>query len=318
MRVYEFSLSEYGKENDDKLIMRIEAGTEISGLNALIRRTIAGLYFATKMHAIPVVSWEKSRLLNAHKTINGSRNPFEYFFCPMSGISLKNAKKSRNVIDYDYTYDYLIWEEMRLPSTDSQTDAFIKLQRNVVSTYPFILKKRVRDSMNRDIVALIGKRRLLGVHMRGAQRKRSIEGLGNPISVDWYLREISRMLGTGKYEGIFLATDDEEYLQCLLEEYPQKVFFFTDTQRSTNGKIPYFQESSQKYRIGYEMLRDMYALMECRALLGGPSNVTMMTRVLNKRPERWEECLILDNGVCADGDADYETTLEIINNNGQM
>lgn len=314
----ELLIKEMGNKNADKFIYYIEAGTEISGLCALLRRTLSGLYIADMLNAVPVVSWQKSALLNEHRSINGSDNPFEYFFQPISSISREEVFESRWVIEHEIKYDAYLWAESRLSSSDGQTKRYLALQQNTLKKYPIKLKETVEKQIQKDIAKLIGGSRILGVHIRGAQRRRRITGLANPIPLEWYFDEIDKVLTENQYDKIFIATDDDEYLEKMEERYGDRILCFRDTRRSKGGFIPYFSADSPKYRVTYEVLRDIYTLIACNALIGGPSNVTTMARVLKTDYGEWEQCIMLDNGLCEDGEANIENTLKIIQNNGNM
>lgn len=313
-----YLIKDLGDENPNRLVYYIEAGTEISGLCALLRRTISGLYVADILNAVPVVSWRKSALLNAHRKINGSENPFEYFFERVSDISVESACNSRCVIEHEIRFDSYLWSEGKLSCSDGQTKRYIALQQKLLERYPILLKKSVYKKIKNDIQNLIGSSRTLGVHIRGAQRRRNIAGLANPIPLYWYFSEIDKILETQQYDKIFVATDDDEYLRKMEYRYGDKVLCFSDTRRSKDGVIPYFSADSPKYRVTYEVLRDIYSLIFCNALIGGPSNVTTITRVLKMNYGEWEQCIMLDNGICENGEENVENTLKIIRNNGNI
>lgn len=308
-------IDKLGDWNPNKLIYFIEAGTEISGLCALIRRTLSGIYIADMLHAIPVVSWKKSRLLNEHREINGSDNPFEYFFEPVSTISIQEALESVQVITHKY--DEYLWSDGKLSSSDGQTEAYINLQQELVKKYQIRLKQAVMDEIQEEVDGLFGSCKALGVHIRGAQRRRRIIGLANPIPLDWYFEKIDRFFTANTYDKLFIATDDEEYLKAVQDRYQEKVLYFKDVARCKNGIIPYFSSEMPKYQVTYETLRDIYALIRSDSFMGGPSNVTSVARVL-KGNSKWEHCIMLENGVCEDGEANYENTMKIIEHNGNL
>lgn len=314
----EFQIIKMGDKNAGKLLYYIEAGTEISGLCALLRRTISGLYIADMLGAVPVISWKKSCLLNENRVINGSDNPFEYFFEPISTISTEEASKSRHVIMHEIKNDAYLWGEGRIVCSDGQTERYILLQQNILKKYPIVFKKEIEQQLREEVASLMGNVKAIGVHMRGAQRRRFIKGLANPIPFEWYFDELDKLLSQGQYDCIFVATDDSEYLMKTKDRYGDKVMYFKDTERCTDGMIPYFTSDRSKYRITFETLRDMYALLHCNCLIGGPSNVTMMVRVMKLRYGKWEHCIMMDNGVCTDGEENVENTLKIIRNNGNM
>lgn len=318
MSTINFQIKQLGSENADKIIYYLEAGADISGLCAVLRRTISGLYIADMLNAVPVVSWNNAPLLNDYKIINGSGNPFEYFFEPLSNVSVEEAQNSMNVIEHVIRNDAYVWGEGRISAVDGQSEQYIKLQQEVLKKHPLILKKCVEERLQEDIRKLAGNCAMLGVHVRGAQRRRRIRGLANPIPIDWYYSEIDNVLKNNQYDKIFLATDDDEYLENFKNRYGDKVLYYADTERCKEGVIPYFSTNSPKYRVTYETLRDMYTLMHCNTLIGGPSNVTILVRVLKMYYGEWDHCIMLDNGVCEDGEANKENTLKIIQNNGSM
>lgn len=316
-----FDLCSFGKLNPKTIIAYMEAGTETSGFGALLRRTLSGLYIADMFHAVPVISWENSTIINAYSVINGSKNPFEYYFEPVSGITKEEALSSRFVI-LSNKYDSYVFGEGMLSNIDGQTDEYIELLAAMIKKYHLRIKKPVWEFINTKADRLLGNRKVLGVHIRGGDRRMKVRNVANSVPVSMYFDEIDRLLMQDiSYEAIFLATDDEEYLMQFREKYGQMILFYQDMKRSHDNISSFFEiegtRENNGYLLGLEILLDMYTLLRCESMIGGPSNITLLVRAFRKNYKDWKYFKMLDNGICEDGQLFAEVVRSILNNNGK-
>lgn len=148
-----------------------------------------------------------------------------------------------------------------------------------------------------------GKKRVLGVHFRGSDYKMNYKNHPTFVGIDDYIKLISEI--ESNYDLIFLATDDSEAMDKMQECFGDKIVFFDDVTR-TDGltSVIYMQDkkNTSNYRLGYEVLRDCYALSSCDSLVGGCSAVVKFARLLKQsRDEAYIENIVIDKGINVDG-----------------
>ena len=105
---------------------------------------------------------------------------------------------------------------------------------------------------------------VLGVHLRGTDKQAEIGGA--IIGPAGYAEAIERWLLAHPTSSIFVATDDEHFLQQMRQQYPQRVWQTPGVLRSDKNA---FLDSSMKdyYQKGEDVLVDMLMLSKCNFLL---------------------------------------------------
>ena len=85
------------------------------------------------------------------------------------------------------------------------------------------------------------------------------------------------------------------------KKYGSKIIKFDDVIRSNENKSVIFNENDRKYNeyyLGLEVIRDMYTLSKCEALIGGLSQVATCARIYKySYGEKYKDLIILDNGL---------------------
>jgi len=305
-----------GGLNRDKLIYYIEAGNKVSGLGALWRRTIDHIYLADLIGAVPVVSWGDSFFLKGQKIADRDTDPFEYFFEPINEITLEEALASSMVLKGEAAYQSWTWGEGELQNVNGLTEKYVELLAKVVKKHNIYLKRDVRLSIDREIEILLQKKKTLGLHIRGGEQRMAIKGYCNPATPEQYFEVIDKVFEDEKFEQIFVATDDDDYLDLFRTRYGEKVIAFKDSKRGKKDVYMLFDDMDERendgYWMGYEVLRDIFALLRCGAFIAGASNVTLMTCVYEKIFPHWDWFWYIDTGICQEG-IDVREMFDLLN-----
>lgn len=103
---------------------------------------------------------------------------------------------------------------------------------------------------------------VIGVHFRGTDKFKT---LPFPSTYKDVKKEIDLILEK-QPATIFIATDEQAFLDFMLESYPNQVIFHPDVIRSTNGK-PLHQNNSSPYLAGYTAIVDCLLLSRCDFLI---------------------------------------------------
>lgn len=253
-----------------------------AGFFALFQKMLCGLSFSDRLGYIPVADNWTGCPYEEDLPINGTTNVFEYYFKPLSNISAESA---------NHSYSVVIPTEMNmgLPFWDNNCEwykpnaSYIEYMGSLFKKY-IQLNDIVGPQISTDISVLLQSKRTLGVHYRGTDFK--INANGHPVSItaEDYIIPIKAALETQQFDQIFLATDDMEALE-LFNKVFENIVHYIDVFRTTGNTSVAYTETSRpnhKYRLGYEVVRDVYTLATCDGLIAGESQVSIAARIFNK------------------------------------
>lgn len=290
-------IDEFGEENPDKIIYYIHKHS-CSGFFALWRFTLASLDFADEMSFTPYISWAGQPLLSEREFINGSQNPFEYYFKQPEEISFDSVRASKRVIDAEGSSNrtaHPIHPDYDLYNDINRFKRLVYLQKKYI---------KVNDEINRklekDYNGLVNESSVIGVHVRGTDFNLELKDHPAKVSLRQYIHEVRKIAKKTGIHKVFLATDDSCVLKKFRQEFGDKLLLYPDTQRTSAHVGVHFLNNHRKhhhYLLGYEVLRDAYTLSRAKAFVGGVSNVSLAARVFAEAAEHdFEECKILYNG----------------------
>lgn len=210
-----------GSKNADKTIVLLDYPCFNEGLVSIIRWTYAHIRWILEKGYTPVVDLHRypNQYLNSEK-----ENMWEYFFEPVSDISLGDAYESKNVISAsDNTI--LLGESKINPYQEKwgrqslDSEAFCKLIRMNSETRRFVEEKMPKE--------LPGK--VLGVVMRGTDfRKEAAEKINKEwrkdiVDAETFLQACIHYKNKLEYEYVFLATEDAEYFEMFRKTFGEKL-----------------------------------------------------------------------------------------------
>jgi len=279
----DISFKKFGTKNVDKFFCIIRLHPEwipTAGFFALFNRTLGALYYADYYSLIPIIdNWNYSAYEENEK-INGSYNVFEYYFNPVSNFSLVDALQSRNVMILKDINADLILGEAEVPNWYTPTPKYISALAKIYKKY-ISFNNQTEELLQKDIKELGLRGKVLGVHYRGTDYKLGAANHPSAYSLEKYGMLIEKYYNEKKFDSIFLATDDLEAIQYFKNKFPN-IKFYKDVLRSEGKVSVAFIENRRKnnnYRLGYEVLRDMYTLALCNGFIGGQSQVSLTARV---------------------------------------
>ena len=156
------------------------------GFFAELRFVLHEIYFADKYGFIPVTTMsEKSCYAEAYP-INGSENPFEYYFEATSAIDYKKAETDFAYIRHNWIQRRQIEQDTGMVVNNYKiTDAYMDTMANIVKKY-LHYNTAVQAYLEKNTDMLSGKK-TLGVHVRGADFKRGYKNHPFIVTVDEYL-----------------------------------------------------------------------------------------------------------------------------------
>lgn len=292
----------YGNKNMDKVFYDILVGDETKGFCSAVRDTLYLLLYADAMGFIPYVRFTDNVPYHEDHMVNGADNVFEYYFRQPAGISYKELLQSSKVAIADLLHRdgvfplYAIGQPKDFYSDDPEV---IALCAEVYKKY-FVLNREVQQKLDLDMSKII-KSRMIGVHYRGTDFKVGYNG--HPVAVQYekHIAETKKLLDSGKYSSVFLATEDGDVIDKFRESFGDKLFLYDDVVRGTGETNAYNMENEREnhhYLLGYEVMRDYYTLAACDAFVTSMSGVGITTQIVRKsQGHEFEKVVMLNEGL---------------------
>lgn len=260
------------KVNSANNILHIKFDSYSSGFFACWLWGLMELSVADKIKMIPVIEWTSKSPYYEEEGVNGVKNPFEYYFEPVSNISIDNISNNANVFT-------------TLNARGSTYTSYEKIGELVEVNKKYMkLKQNVNEKILKEIKGLIKNKKTLAVHVRGVEWG-EISNHPIPLTLDKYIEEIDKAIEKEDFEQIFLATDSEDTIEFLSNKYKGKIVYYKDVARASKGSktLAIFDNSIQRknnhYLLGLEVLRDMMTLASCDGIIAGYSNISIAAEI---------------------------------------
>ena len=288
-----------GQENQGKMVY-IAKTMGCDGFFAELRFLLNELYFADKLGLVPVLTMSQNSSYAEKEPINGSTNPFEYYFLQPTEVSLESAEKSFAVVEHNWIQRDFIKTSLGFESGYAPTDEYFE----VISD---LMRKYLRFNEDTEIKvcgaakALLGEGRTLGIHIRGADFKRHYDKHPNMVTIEEYAESVEETLKQEHFEKIFLATDDSEAIETFTAKFGDKLVYYKDVIRTAGDETVMRSNVDRPlhhYHLGLEVIRDSYTLSICDGLIVGLSNVSIFSRLMKQSEgKKYDYLKILDKGI---------------------
>ena len=304
----------YRIENDDSLVniqkmdgekegircYYIAPDASGSGFFADHNRLLSYLYYADYFGLCPVVEYGSGYSYAEEKPVDGVSNPFEYYFKQPAEVSLEDLKEEGCVVKSRKENAALAGRLNTSGKGYDWSEEYLKEMGRISSKY-IHLNEKTDQWMKEQLNKVLGEKKMIGVHVRGTDFKRNYKGHPVKISTQEYLEATKKLYDTGKYEGVFLATDDAEATDVYGGVFGDKLKYYQDVVRSSGDETVMKSEVSRMnhhYLLGREVLRDAWTLGKCSALVAGMSQVSFGARILKEASgNRYEDLVLLDKGM---------------------
>lgn len=242
----------FGDKNEDKTIVLLDYPCFNEGLVSIVRWTYTHVRWILEKGYTPVVDLHAypNQYLNSEK-----ENMWEYFFEPVSEISVGEAYESRHVISAsDNTI--LLGESKINPYQEKwgrrnlDSEAFCKLIRMNSETRQYVESRMPKE--------LPGN--VLGVVMRGTDfRKEAAEKINKEwrkdiVDAETFLQACIHYKNKLEYEYIFLATEDAEYFEMFRQAFGDRLL-------SVDQKRVSYDYKNQEY----VQIKDLLAIQDGKA-----------------------------------------------------
>lgn len=293
---------ELGKQNDGVPIAIIRLPQwwiPTAGFYALMTKTLLGLYAADKLCLTPVVDNWSGCPYEEDKRVHGTNIVFEYYFEPVSKVSLTSALDSKSVAilsEESLDLGFVDFRTEWFRPNDDLVNAFAECYRKYIH-----LNKIVKAQIEKAIQKRLDGKKTLGVHFRGTDYSINADSHPVALTIEDYFDEIDYAMKKMNFDQIFLATDDLNALKKFRERY-KKVSFYPDAMRATGDKsvafIHHDEVKLSHYRAGFEVIRDCLTLAACDGFIGSLSQVSLHVRINRKSTGKdFEYIKVLEKGI---------------------
>lgn len=151
------------------------------------------------------------------------------------------------------------------------TEKFIKLNK-VLSHFNYF-----KNPILNHLHGIVPSRpKSLGVHVRRTDH--AIHG--DILPDEYYFDKIDKNLETGKYENIFLATDEYKIVDSFKQKYGDKLFINENITRSSNDVTIPFCNYADKDKLAIDIFKEGIALSKCDKMIFTSSNVSSYVRII--------------------------------------
>jgi len=274
---------------------------KVAGFFAMYRLILTSMLLADSLGMIPYV-YITGTLYNVDGGIDGTDNLFEYYFEKTVNITIEDLLKNHNCFTFERKHSKLIdntyfKNKYTLVNGYDVNEDYLKSLGNISKKY-VKMKQSIYEDLSKSIDKILNRNgKVLGIHFRGTDYRQSHVGHPVNLEIEDYYPYIDDALNNG-FNYVFVATDEQQVIEKLLNKYNDKILFYNDVFRSSNGKSIQAQtENYNGYLAAKEVLRDMMTLANCDGLIAGLSQVSICARIYKySLNENYDILHILNHG----------------------
>jgi hypothetical protein len=267
-----------------------------AGLFACFLSVVNTLWWCDNKKITPVVSLGKESLYYQEGGYNGSDEPWEYYFYPVSKISVSDAKRHPGAQR---------WKGWGDPAGKGiqQTECWAKrykqhLDKSYRREFHAIIKKYIRvkpvilDKVESFYLLQMKEKNTVGIHLRGTDKKLEAP----PISIEEICNAANQYALDLPNCQFYIASDDENLLNRAKQLLNGPIIYYSSF-RSSNGNPVHFMDGKtySKAKLGEEALIDALLLARCTKFVHTRSNLSSSVLFLN--PEL-DNKLLTDEKYC--------------------
>lgn len=260
----------YGKENPDKTFYVIRRASCKVGLFSHVMTNMGLVKYALDRGYIPVIDMQNTQNTYLEPNQVGKVNAWEFYFEQPCGYSLRDIKKSKNVI----LSNGLITKENEYPDVRIADDEKELRKWQVVFKTYFHIKESLLNEYRKEKSKLWKNEQVLGVLARGTDYV-SLKPHNHPIqpTAQQVADKVQRVMEKAGYEFIFLATEDMTIFQYMKERFGNRLLTVDAPRYTTLGEqnINDLHDSRKngRYLKGKEYLFSIWLLTQCKGIVAG-------------------------------------------------
>ena len=216
----------------------------------------------------PVVYWGRNSFYFQEEGCNGSSDPWEYYFEPVSKL-LYDSKQDKIHTTYEEGY-----MRTRFFFTEFATDKR-KYAHDLIERY-IKIKQPIMDKVDQFYNDNMAGKKTIGLHLRGTDRVRERDY----VPAEMLIAQANTYAGQA-YQ-FFVATDEQALLAKAQNLLHDKMIFY-DAYRAAphNTSVGLFYHNVKGAKLGEDILVETLLLSRCEKLICQPSNVTTAALFFN-------------------------------------
>lgn len=289
-----------GERYPGRLVYMIKVNGKYSGWFSIMNKILSALTLADSYGLTPVIDMGYSALYSEPSMVVSGIPLFEYYFCQPSRIQLTEVKDCRNVIYVTDSHCTFVDSIFRNNEQYIQESKGVQQLASVIAKF-ISLNTKTETYISKKINETLVGNKILGVHVRGTDFKVGFNDHAIYVTTEEYIEHVQKTIEKYQYDRIFLATDEEDAIKKFQETFGDMVVYHDVYRAEGDTDIGIHCSKSDRelhhYKLGLEVLLDMYSLAACDALVACPSGVSFHA-MLNKRARggKYEYMDIIDKG----------------------
>lgn len=294
---YDIQILHMGDCNRGKIIYVITEQGDNWGFFAEFRAVLVKLLYADRLGFVPVVVFGNRFKYFEENGVQGEMNAYCYYF--EQTMPVDNIFCSENVVWGKLLHSHCLEKEYGnkgyITNERFRTDLAFVIKKYI--RFNEITKRFLEDSYNR----LLGERKILGIHYRGTDFHKSYNKHPIQVNVAQVIEKVQECVSKNQYDAIFLATDDIKALKEFEDVFGEKILYYADVYRTDKDTSVIFSaecRENHRYKLGLEVLRDVYTLSKCKGLICGLSQVGFAAGLFKESyNEQYKDFFLINNGI---------------------
>jgi hypothetical protein len=259
-------------------LYRIRHVDQNAGFSAIVTYALNGVRRALDRNLRPIIDYTNHDVNSFFYQPEMGDNVWSYYFEPIMGLDADILKTTASPVlteepgellrDHQRTPERLatFWADEEPDDKPRWKDEKRALGRAYVNKFlrvkPHILHKV--DQFASDTFQGLN---ICGIHIRGTDLD-----YATPVPLSKYLEAAAHYLRSG-YDALFVATDQEQFLDTFQEVFGPDRVFSLPALRSDSVVPAFKRQEGTPYRRGEEVLIDILLLSRCQFLIKGPAAV---------------------------------------------
>lgn len=194
-------------------------------------------------------------------------NWWEYYYEPIS-VGIRNGHNIVATSDGKFNFPFSLIAVHRMSR---------KRAHYLLSTHVHV-KEHIQKCVDDFVKRQFNSNSVIGVHYRGTDKSTE----ARRVSHKKFIKAINKViagLDTDDFQ-IFVATDEQPFLDSLIQLFPEKVTFYEGMSRSVDEK-PMHLGSPTPYKAGADALIDCLLLSRCNSIVRTTSHLSHVATFFN-------------------------------------
>ena len=262
------------------IIEHTKPTTDPHGLFSQVILVISNIIWCEKRNIKPVVAWGKKSLYYQAEGYNGSTEPWEYYFDPISDISVDYAQKQQDVLRGN-TFP---WRDrdaiptIRRGGYNFHIDPVYRRKINALIQKYIKVKPPIKEKAEAFYKNTIEGKNTIGIHLRGTDKKTEVVQV-SAEEICSTANELAKDLPNCQF---FIATDEEALLQKAKVLLNGPVVYCNSFRSSSNYPIHKMNPRAySKAKLGEEVIIEALIFSRCTKFVHTDSNISSIVLFMN-------------------------------------